>query len=238
MEVKKMAKYFIFNAVLCCVFLVSGGGLAFGIPLMDTSSLVRGINIGTGTPEIRIMEPRTVIAESNGVPTSFKFFFDVYLPGTGLSDATKICSTTPKAIPYPSLTNCIPGSLGFATDPGRFFGSWGGHRVLAILMLHVECTDATSSAKIEKDATFIYSAAVDQLNAGAYVGTVWTRNYPRKTIGASSLDLNQDGSSEILMINLAIPISGGENNRAVLIDFTSGTIIKDQTFPLYHEINQ
>jgi hypothetical protein len=236
MEAKKMANYFILNAVLCSIVLVSCGSIAFGMPLIDTSSFVRGINIGT--LEIRIMEPRTVITKSNGVPTSFKFFFDVYLPGTGLNDATKIFSTTPKTMPYPSLTNCNPGSLSFATDPGRFFGSWGGHRAHAIWMLHVECTDATSSAKIENDATFIYSAAVDQPNAGSYVGSVWTRNYPRKTIGASSLDLNQDGVTEYLMVNLEIPTPAGENNRAVVIDFISGAIIKDQTFPLYQEINQ
>jgi hypothetical protein len=208
-------------------------GLMLGSPaaraeleaIPDFSPLAR--NVVAAVPGVEAIIPYVELRDPDDdqVIEQLAVRFDVYQGGTN----TKLHATPLKTTAVPPAPCTSPQWQEQDMTP-KFIGRPGNTRVTAVMRMTAECQEQGTGDYKEVYKTFVYSTDASKPN-----GVTWTWALGRELLAANGIDTDGDDVPETLMLSLAVPVSNGENVQVVMLRFSDGGEVANNTYPLDRE---
>lgn len=191
--------------------------MAHAEEILDFTPLIRDFVAG-GTKEIAVPYLKFTDANVDGLPESVSVYFNVFTAGTNI----KLHNSLPRNIPLPALPCANPDINSIEDDMKlKFLGTASTTRVHIVLTGMVGCWDSTALEWREAFKTIVYST-----NASTALNS-WVRVWDLDTAAANGIDINDDGTNELMITMLAPVPPTGERAKVVLLNGADGSTYSD-----------
>jgi hypothetical protein len=197
--------------------------LSFAMPMahaeeiLDFTPLIRDFVPG-GKKEVALPYLKYTDANLDGMPESVSVYFNVFTAGT----TAKLHNSLPRNVVLPALPCGNPYLDSIEDDMKlKFMGTASASRVHMVLTGMVGCWDMTAGEWREAFKTIVYSTDAST------AANSWIRVWDLDTAAANGIDINDDGTNE-LMITMLVPVAPtGERAKVVILNGGNGTTYND-----------